>query len=85
MNNRPFDLLNDSLGKSVLVELKGNVSFRGIMKAFDVHMNILLEEAEKLEGEEVKSKYGKILLRGDNVLLISPWIPLTFSLFSFFF
>ena len=70
--DRPFDLLNESLGKSVLVELKGNVSVRGVLKAFDVHMNLTLEDAEKLENGETKSKYGKVLLRGDNVLLISP-------------
>ncbi|HLC92517.1 MAG TPA: LSm family protein [archaeon] len=69
---RPFDLLTGSIGKSVLVELKENVSFRGELKAFDVHMNLVLENAEKLAGGEVKSKYGRVLLRGDNVLLISP-------------
>ena len=72
MNNRPFDLLNDSLGKNVLVELKENVSVRGILRAFDVHMNLVLEDAEKLENGDPRSKYGKLLLRGDNVLLISP-------------
>jgi len=71
-NSRPFDLLSDSIGKDVLVELKGNVSFRGNLKAFDVHMNVVLENAEKLENGETKIKYGKILLRGDNVLLVSP-------------
>ncbi|MFH1391628.1 MAG: LSM domain-containing protein [Candidatus Diapherotrites archaeon] len=71
-NSRPFDLLSDSIGKGVIVELKGNVSFRGTLKAFDVHMNIVLEEAEKLENGETKTKYGKLILRGDNVLLISP-------------
>lgn len=70
--SRPFDLLNSSLGKDVLVELKGNLSFRGKLKAFDVHMNLTLEEAEKLENGETKNKYGTILLRGDNVLFISP-------------
>jgi len=72
MNNRPFDLLSESIGKSVLVELKGNTSFRGTLKAYDVHMNIVLEGAEKLENNEVKSKYGKVILRGDNVFLLSP-------------
>ena len=71
-DSRPFDLLNNSIGKNVLVELKGNLSFRGKLKAFDVHMNLTLEEAEKLENGEVKTKYGTILLRGDNVLFISP-------------
>ncbi|MCR4335469.1 MAG: LSm family protein [archaeon] len=71
-NSRPFDLLSDSIGKGVLVELKGNVSYRGTLKAFDVHMNIVLEDAEKLENGESKTKFGKLILRGDNVLLISP-------------
>lgn len=71
-DSRPFDLLSNSIGKDVLVELKGSMSFRGKLKAFDVHMNLILEDAEKLENGEVKTKYGTILLRGDNVLFISP-------------
>ena len=71
-SERPFDLLNESIGKNVLVELKGNLSFRGKLKAFDVHMNVVLEDAEKFEAGELKSKVGKILLRGDTVLFISP-------------
>ncbi|MBU0635936.1 hypothetical protein KKE06_02840 [Candidatus Micrarchaeota archaeon] len=70
--SRPFDLLNDSIGKPVLVMLKGALSFRGTLKAFDVHMNIVLEEAEELDNNQVKTKYGKLILRGDNVILISP-------------
>lgn len=72
MTNRPFDLLNDSIGKDVLVVLKGDVSIRGTLKAFDVHMNIVLENAEQLVNGEPKTKYGKLILRGDNVILISP-------------
>lgn len=72
MTNRPFDLLNDSIGKNVLAVLKGDVSIRGTLKAFDVHMNIVLENAEQLVNGEPKTKYGKLILRGDNVILISP-------------
>ncbi len=73
MTNRPFDLLNESVGKDVLVRLKGNMQIRGTLKAFDVHMNIVLENAEELTDEEKpKTKFGKIILRGDNILLISP-------------
>ena len=70
--NRPFDLLNDSIGKPVLVVLKGNTSFRGTLKAFDVHMNLVLSDAEELQDGHTKTKYGKLVLRGDNVLLINP-------------
>jgi len=71
MTTRPFDLLNDSIGKDVLVVLKDNLKIRGNLKAFDVHMNIVLENAEVLENDEPRTKYGKIIVRGDNILLIS--------------
>jgi small nuclear ribonucleoprotein len=72
MVNRPFDMLNESIGKEVMVLLKGNISVRGTLKAFDVHMNIVLESAEQLENGEMKTKFGKVMLRGDSVILISP-------------
>lgn len=72
MSSRPFDLLNESVGKPVLVVTKGNLSFRGTLKAFDVHMNVVLEDAEELVNGETKKKYGKLIIRGDTVILISP-------------
>ncbi|MFH1663803.1 MAG: LSM domain-containing protein [archaeon] len=72
MTSRPFDLLNDSVGKEVLVVTKGNLSFRGTLKAFDIHMNVVLENAEELVDGEAKKKYGKLIIRGDTVIFISP-------------
>ena len=72
MSSRPFDVLNSSIGRDVLVLLKDNMSIRGKLSAFDVHMNIVLEEAEMLEDGQAKIRYGKLIVRGDNILFISP-------------
>jgi small nuclear ribonucleoprotein len=70
--NRPFDLLNSAMQKSVLVRLKGSRDLRGKLAAFDQHMNLVLEDAEELEGDDVKAKIGNVIVRGDNILYISP-------------
>ena len=72
MNNRPFDLLNEAIDKEVLVVLKGNNQVRGTLKAFDVHMNLHLENASQIVEGEIKTKYGKVMVRGDSVIMISP-------------
>ena len=72
MANRPFDMLNEAIGKEILVMLKGDIMIRGTLKSFDVHLNIVLENAEQLDKGEPKRKYGKLMVRGDNVILISP-------------
>jgi small nuclear ribonucleoprotein len=69
---RPFDILNTSLNNTVVVGLKGGIEIRGIMVSYDVHMNIVLEKAEQLVDGKVKRGLGTVLLRGDNVVFISP-------------
>ena len=71
-SDRPLDALNHSRGKRVLVELKNGKQYRGTLKAFDIHINTVLEDAEELVDNEVKRKIGKIFLRGDTIILISP-------------
>ncbi len=68
---RPFDMLNNAINKQVLILLKDNVQIRGKLRAFDVHMNIVLEDAEELKDGKSKTKYVETLLRGDNLVWIS--------------
>lgn len=69
---RPFDLLNKVLGQKVFVKLKNNFNIRGRITSFDAHMNVVLEDAEELDGGETKVKLGTILLRGGNIIFVSP-------------
>jgi len=63
-------LMRNSRDKTVLLRLRNTTSIQGILKDFDIHMNITLEDAEDVTESNPK-KLGKILLRGDNILLIS--------------
>ncbi len=70
--SRPLDALNKARGKRVIVELKTNKSFIGTLGAFDIHINVVLEDAEEIVDGEVKRKLGVVFLRGDTITIISP-------------
>jgi len=63
-------LMRKSKNKVVLLRLRNTSSVQGILKDFDIHMNLTLEDAEDVTDGN-SQKLGKILLRGDNILLIS--------------
>ena len=70
--SRPLDALNASRNKRVLVELKNKTQIMGTLKAFDIHINIVLDDAEEREGGELKRKLGNVFIRGDTIILVSP-------------
>ena len=65
-------ILEESLGRMVLVRLKGGRSFRGKLQGFDQHMNLVLEETEDISDSNSTVKIGTIIVRGDNVVILSP-------------
>ncbi|AGK61764.1 Small nuclear ribonucleoprotein, LSM family [Archaeoglobus sulfaticallidus PM70-1] len=72
MANRPLDVLNKSLQTSVIVRLKGGREFRGILDGYDIHMNLVLMDAEEIQGGEIVRKLGSVVIRGDTVVFVSP-------------
>jgi len=69
---RPLDLLNQSKGKEVLVQLKGDRQFVGTLLAFDMHINVALDNAKEIQDGEVTKNFGLTFLRGDTIIFISP-------------
>ncbi len=69
---RPLDLLNQSKGKEVLIQLKGEKQFVGTLLAFDMHINVALDNAKEIQNGEVKKNIGFTFLRGDTIIYISP-------------
>jgi len=69
---RPLDLLNVSKGKEVIIQLKNDRQFSGVLKAFDIHINIVLDNTKEMQDGEVKKSLGLTFLRGDTIIFISP-------------
>ena len=76
--NRPIDHLKSSVNKVVLIRVKQNKMFRAMLRGFDEHLNLYLEEASQLfefqdeEGNirEEQENLGNIVIRGDNIIFI---------------
>lgn len=67
---QPIRALESSINDIVTVKLKDQRIFRGRLTRCDVIMNLTLADAEEIEGEQTKAKYGQVLIRGNNVLWI---------------
>jgi small nuclear ribonucleoprotein len=70
--SRPLDALNKARNKRIIVELKNNKQIVGTLYAFDIHINIVLNDAEERVDGEVKRKLGTVFVRGDTITIISP-------------
>lgn len=75
-------LLQESIGRNVLVKLKGRRAVRGKIKGFDKQMNIVITEATEIieqpsnnshseKNQDQESQVGDALIRGDNVITIA--------------
>ena len=69
---RPLDLLNNAKGSEILVHLKNDTQLVGTLLAFDIHINIVLENTKEMQNGEVKRNIGLTFLRGDTIIFISP-------------
>lgn len=69
---RPLDLLNKSRGQEILVQLKDDKQLVGTLLAFDIHINVVLDNAKEMQNGNVKRNVGLTFLRGATIVFISP-------------
>ena len=50
--------------------MKTDVEYRGRVSNVDAFMNVILVDAEEFEGGAKSANYGKVIVRGDNVLYV---------------
>jgi len=71
MNSRPLDVLDKAKGKRVIVKLKNGSELTGVLQAFDLHLNMWLDDTEDKK-EDRTVKLGAVLVRGDTIIYASP-------------
>ena len=63
---RPFDSLISSIESVVHVKLKDGLLYKGKLVSFDIHLNVVLDEAV----ENDSPLEGSVLIRGDMISTI---------------
>ena len=67
---KPLAVLQRAISKKVSVRLKSEYEYRGKMSNIDQYMNVLLLDAEEYRSGSLHSNFGKVVIRGNNVLYI---------------
>jgi small nuclear ribonucleoprotein (snRNP)-like protein len=64
---RPMPLIRGCLNKTVRVYLKNDMAYEGLLVECDEYMNMLLENAVEYNNGGERTRYGKVLIRGNNI------------------
>ncbi|CEG11900.1 putative snRNP Sm-like protein [groundwater metagenome] len=71
---KPLDALGDVLNKEVIVKTKNGLEISGTLRAFDMHVNIVLGNVrfkdKDLEGNIVEKRLEQIFIRGDMIVMV---------------
>lgn len=72
MQQRPLDVLGSAENKRIIIQVKNRDKITGTLKAFDSHLNIWLDDAEVSSTDGQTERLGTVLVRGDNIVVLSP-------------
>jgi len=67
---KPLAALTKAVNKRVSVRLKSDLEYKGRMSNVDQYMNLILVDAEEYNSGILSTNYGKVLIRGNNVISI---------------
>ncbi len=67
---KPLNTLQKAVNRSVSVRLKNDLEYKGKMINADPYMNVILADAEEFSAGTISANFGKVVIRGNNVLFI---------------
>jgi U6 snRNA-associated Sm-like protein LSm3 len=83
--DEPMDLIRLSIGEKIVVKCRGDRELRGVLQAYDQHLNLVLsgveetitvQELDEETYEEIIKQSTReiemLFVRGDVVILIAP-------------
>ncbi|KAH9257298.1 hypothetical protein BASA81_004455 [Batrachochytrium salamandrivorans] len=72
MSSKTSPDLKKYMEKRVVLKMNANRRVGGVLRGFDQFMNIVLEDAEELEGGDAgateRTRIGMIVIRGSSIL-----------------
>ncbi len=66
----PISILEKAVWKPISIFLEDGLEYMGRMVNVDAYMNIVLLDAEEYSFNTLTTNYGRIIIRGNNILLI---------------
>jgi len=66
---KPLTIVYKQIGEVITVYLKSGEKYTGQLTKVDNYMNLIIEDAIEEVGNKT-TRYGKVLIRGNNILLI---------------
>lgn len=71
MPSEPLKLLFRSVNKTIIVKLKDGSEYMGRLIKCDPTMNLTMTDTQELNNDgNAKTKFGKVLIRGNNILYV---------------
>ncbi len=67
---KPLQVLQRAINRNISVRIKSDLEYRGRMINVDPFMNVILEDAGEYSSGTLSANYGKIVIRGNNVIFI---------------
>jgi len=69
VTKNPLSVVYKQIGTTITVILKTGEKYKGVLSKVDNYMNLLIDEAIEESGDKT-TRYGRVLIRGNNILLI---------------